>query len=396
MRFRPARDGRSVVARARSRQRRRARPREGFPASWPSPRAHRLHRGELGVDLRLLREPARGLVVARLDPAARELELLAGERHLVRGALGGAGAERSADRSFGGCDLGARQRLHRASARKHRDRRRGQTNDDVGIHCVRLRCLRLNLAVLSSAARAPAIGRTPKWTRQIPESPTPAGRVRSARIEPMPDISAEVLTANVLIVDDEGADRRLMTAILEGAGYSHLASTGDPGDAARLHRENHYDLIILDLMMPGTDGFAVMRELREIERDGYLPVLAVTSDTDLMTRALGEGARDFIGKPLNRIEVLARVRNMLRERMLMNRLRERGRESESHFRALVEQSIVGIYMIDEGRFVYANPRMCEILGYPLEELLGFETMQLVVDEDRERLVENRPRGEGGD
>src|SRR5437868_14811491 len=91
---------------------------------------------------------------------------------------------------------------------------------------VRFRCLRLNLAVLSSAARAPAIGRTPKWTRQIPESPTPAGRVRSARIEPMPDISAEVLTANVLIVDDEGADRRLMTAILEGAGYSHLASTG--------------------------------------------------------------------------------------------------------------------------------------------------------------------------
>jgi PAS domain S-box-containing protein len=226
----------------------------------------------------------------------------------------------------------------------------------------------------------------------------------------MPDISADVLRGNVLVVDDKEADRRLVEAILESAGYSHVTSTGDPASACALHRENHYDLIILDLLMPGADGFAVMRELREVERDGYLPVLAMTSDPELMARALQEGARDFIGKPFNRTEVLARVRNMLHERLLLNRLRDRSRtledvlnertaylrERESHFRALVEQSIAGIYMVEDGRFVYANPSLCEIFGYSFEELRRFPAIDLVIEEDRDKLRENRRRAEAGD
>src|SRR5262245_51000094 len=123
----------------------------------------------------------------------------------------------------------------------------------------------------------------------------------------MPDISTEILQGRVLVVDDQGSDRRLVQAFLESAGYSHVTATGDPAAAVELHRANRYDLIVLDLLMPGKDGFDVMRELREIEGEALLPVLAVTSEPDLMARALQEGARDFIGKPLNRTEVLARV-----------------------------------------------------------------------------------------
>jgi adenylate cyclase len=90
----------------------------------------------------------------------------------------------------------------------------------------------------------------------------------------------------------------------------------DPREVCGLHLKNRYDLILLDLQMPGMDGFEVMEALKEIETDGYLPVLVITAQPDHKLRALKAGAKDFIGKPFEMAEVLARVHNMLEVRLL--------------------------------------------------------------------------------
>ena len=127
---------------------------------------------------------------------------------------------------------------------------------------------------------------------------------------------ADFLNAPVLIVDDQEADVRLLERTLRGAGYLSVASTTDPRAVCELHGKNRYDLIVLDLMMPGMDGFEVMNALKEIEAGGYLPVLAVTIEPAHKLRALKAGARDFISKPLDLDELLARIHNMLEVRLL--------------------------------------------------------------------------------
>ena len=88
---------------------------------------------------------------------------------------------------------------------------------------------------------------------------------------------SDILDAKVLIVDDLEANVLLLERMLSGVGYACIASTMDPHQVCELHRKNHYDLILLDLLMPGMDGFQVMEGLKEIEPDDYLPVLAVTA-----------------------------------------------------------------------------------------------------------------------
>ena len=128
--------------------------------------------------------------------------------------------------------------------------------------------------------------------------------------------SDDILNAGILIVDDQEADVRLLERMLRGAGYVSITSTMDPGGVCELHRKNRYGLILLDLLMPGMDGFQVMEGLKEIEPDGYLPVLVITAQPDHKLRALRAGAKDFVSKPFDLAEVLARVHNMLEVRLL--------------------------------------------------------------------------------
>jgi len=128
--------------------------------------------------------------------------------------------------------------------------------------------------------------------------------------------SAEILNAGILIVDDQAANVLLLERMLRGAGYTSIASTGHPQQVCELHRQNRYSLILLDLQMPGMDGFQVMEGLKEIETDGYTPVLVVTAQPAHKLRALRAGARDFVSKPFDLAEVLMRVHNMLEVRLL--------------------------------------------------------------------------------
>ena len=140
---------------------------------------------------------------------------------------------------------------------------------------------------------------------------------------------SDILHAKVLIVDDRRVNILLLERMLRGAGYDSITSTTAPGDVCQLHRDNHYDLILLDLVMPVLDGFQVMEGLKEIEADGYLPVLVVTANVAHKLRALACGAKDFISKPFDLTEVLMRVRNMLEVRLVYEATRNHGKTLES-------------------------------------------------------------------
>jgi CheY-like chemotaxis protein len=109
--------------------------------------------------------------------------------------------------------------------------------------------------------------------------------------------SADILKAEILIVDDKIANVQLLEGMLRVAGYISVHSTTDPEPVCCLHARNRYDLILLDLQMPGLDGFQVMEGLKAIESEGYLPVLVITAQPGHKLRPLETGARDFISKP---------------------------------------------------------------------------------------------------
>jgi adenylate cyclase len=128
--------------------------------------------------------------------------------------------------------------------------------------------------------------------------------------------STDVMHGNILIVDDQEANVLLLEQMLRSAGYSSITSTMNPAKVCELHLVNRYDLILLDLQMPGMDGFQVMENLKQIETGGYLPILVITAQAGHKLRALKAGARDFVSKPFDLAEVLLRVYNLLEVRLL--------------------------------------------------------------------------------
>ena len=139
---------------------------------------------------------------------------------------------------------------------------------------------------------------------------------------------SEILASRILIVDDLAANVRLLEQMLLAAGYTNIDSTMNSGEVAALHAKNRYDVILLDLMMPVMDGFAVLEALRAIEADSYVPVLVITAQPAHKLRALQAGAKDFISKPIDLVEARARIHNMLEVRLLYRKLATHNRELE--------------------------------------------------------------------
>lgn len=160
--------------------------------------------------------------------------------------------------------------------------------------------------------------------------------------------SADILNAKILVVDDKSANVTLIEGMLRIAGYTAVHSTTDPSDVCELHRKNRYGLILLDLQMPGMDGFQVMEGLKQIEQDGYLPVLVITAQPDHKLRALEAGAKDFVSKPFDLAELRARVHNILEVRLLHQESKDYSRALEETVRELeVSREVIRLKTLEE-------------------------------------------------
>ena len=194
-----------------------------------------------------------------------------------------------------------------------------------------------------------------------------------------------ILDANILIVDDQKANVLLLEQLLGESGYTRVASTMNPQEVCALHRKHRYDLILLDLQMPGMDGFQVMEGLKTNVSDSYLPVLVITAQPGHKLRALQAGARDFISKPFDLIEVRTRIRNMLEVRLLYKELEKSNlileqavqertaelRESEARYRSLTELASDWYWEQDEnGDFTRVSGPVLEMLGIRVGSLAG--------------------------
>ena len=187
----------------------------------------------------------------------------------------------------------------------------------------------------------------------------------------------DILSASILIVDDKPANTMLLEQLLRDIGYQQITSTIDPHSVSALYAANHYDLILLDLIMPGMDGFQVMEALRNNSADDYLPILVLSAEPAHKLRALAAGAKDFLSKPFDQIEVKTRIHNMLEVRLLYGKLgsynqqleqtvQERTaelRESEARYRSLIELASDWYWEQDEkGRFTRVFGPVGEMLG----------------------------------
>jgi PAS domain S-box-containing protein len=187
----------------------------------------------------------------------------------------------------------------------------------------------------------------------------------------------DILNASILIVDDQDANVALLEQLLQGVGYTQVTSTTRPQDVVALHRAHQYDLILLDLQMPVMDGFEVMEALKAEANDDYLSVIVLTAQPGHKLRALQSGAKDFVAKPFDLVEVKTRIHNMLEVRLLYKKLagfnkileqtvQERTaelRESEARYRSLTELASDWYWEQDEaGDFTKVSGPVLEMLG----------------------------------
>ena len=131
-----------------------------------------------------------------------------------------------------------------------------------------------------------------------------------------PNSSVELERMKVLIIDDEPVNVALLEEILVENGYTRFKSVVDSKLAVDVCKSFQPDLVLLDLMMPPPDGFAILEALRSETEENFLPVVVLTVDTNEQTklRALECGATDFLVKPFDHIEVGLRIRNLLKSR----------------------------------------------------------------------------------
>ena len=205
--------------------------------------------------------------------------------------------------------------------------------------------------------------------------------------------SSDIFNARVLIVDDRKGNVELIYGMLCSAGYTSLTCTTDPLEVCDLHRANRYDLILLDLMMPGMDGFQIMEGLKVIEselesetgsetqpqteRGSSLPVLVITAQPDHKERALQSGARGFISKPFDRLQMLTQIHDVLEIRLLQKKLQKfvgsredmKGEptflyETEGLFDQLADNlpQVFWVWDVDDKTFRYINPTWEKMTG----------------------------------
>ena len=193
----------------------------------------------------------------------------------------------------------------------------------------------------------------------------------------------DILAAKILIVDDQETNIILLSQMLSEEAYTNITSTMNPQDVCQMHRERHFDLILLDLQMPLMDGFQVMESLKTIHSDAYLPVIVLTAQPGHKLRALQAGAKDFISKPFDLLEIKTRIHNMLVVKLLYKMLENYNehleqellkrtaelRESEARYRSLTELASDWYWEQDENmNFTKVSGPVLEMLGIQVESI----------------------------
>ena len=197
--------------------------------------------------------------------------------------------------------------------------------------------------------------------------------------------TSDILAARILIVDDQDANVQLLEQLLQETGYENVTASTHPTEVAGLHHDHAFDLILLDLNMPVMNGFEVMHALAADGGEQYLPVIALTADPGHKLRALQAGAKDFISKPFDLVEVKTRIYNMLEVRLLYKRLSHDNRtleeqvklrtaelsQSEERYRRLAELASDWYWEQNEsGNFTRVSGPVEEMLGIRVTAFLG--------------------------
>ena len=186
----------------------------------------------------------------------------------------------------------------------------------------------------------------------------------------------KIFAAKILAVDDDIINIQILKKILSNAGFINITATTDPTQVVQLYSEIQPDLILLDLNMPKMDGFAVMVQLALLNPDDYLPLLILTAEEEsIRFKALQSGAKDFLHKPYQHLDVLLKSRNIIEVRLLYNQVRnhnssldkqinERIKEIRDTRLEVIQRLAIAAELRDAGtgKHIYRMSHYCKILS----------------------------------
>ena len=192
-------------------------------------------------------------------------------------------------------------------------------------------------------------------------------------------VSADIAQMSLLIVDDDETNRYTLARRLTRDGLANLAMAGNGVEALAAMRHDHFDLILLDIMMPELDGFGVLEAMRADPALKGIPVIVISAHDDQanVIRAIELGATDYLAKPFDAVLLRARVRASLERRRLQTELEELLGET----RAMLEISPVATFFLKQLKVVWMNAMGTQLLGYSMAEMIGKPTNQLSLNEE---------------
>ncbi len=201
--------------------------------------------------------------------------------------------------------------------------------------------------------------------------------------QPVPSELAERKDEKILLVDDNPTNLQVLLQTLNGRGYKLLIAK-DGENALRIAHKAQPALVLLDIMMPGIDGYEVCRRLKNDPELSSIAVifLSALDDTRDKVRGLETGAVDYIAKPFQSEEVIARVENQLKIYRLERALAARNRQLEASNQRLLETMREGVFEVDtDGFVVFANPAACRMTGGDGQDLISRDLFSMILCEN---------------